>query len=178
MLSINKARLSAPRAKPLIIVLAVGLAGFLGWWYFYGKSTTDKRPPVTPADKYSSVTPSQKADTMAFQGNYQGAQNLLDDEIARSDDAVSKRELYLDKWLIAFNKKQYNDALSFAQAAEKLAPTRVTAKAVAQSSEALNNKKLALEYYKKVVERTPQSMKDVDETINVDVEAKIKELSQ
>lgn len=178
MLGINKARLPARRVKPLIIVLAVGLAGFLVWWYFAGKSTTDERPPVTPADKYSSVTPSQKADTMAFQGNYQGAQNLLDEEIARSGDAAGKRELYLDKWLIAYNKKQYSDAISFARAAEKLSPTRVTAKAVAMSSEALNDKKLALEYYKKVVERTPQSMIDTDETINHDVEAKIKELSK
>lgn len=162
----------------VILVAIVGLVGFLGWWYFSKPQTAYSPVPKSPLEKYTSVTPVQKADTLAFYGDYQGSQKLLDDEIAKTKDDASKSKLYNAKCLIAFNHKHYDDSLTFAQAAEKLAPSRITALYIAKSSEALHNKKLALEYYKKVIERTPQQMKDLDETINVDNEAKIKELSK
>lgn len=107
----------------------------------------------TDLSKYQPQTPAQKADVAAFSGNYAGGMKILDDVIMYERDPAQRAKLYLDKSLIAYNHSKPQESLSYAQEAERAAPNVMSAIAIASAAEALGDKTLAMEMYKKVLER-------------------------
>lgn len=114
-------------------------------------------PPTT-----RQPTISEQADKINFQGDYDKAQAFLDENIAKNTDPKEQSKLYQTKALFALNAKKYQDSLGFAQKAEEINATRNSAVLIARSAEALGNKKLAIEYYQKVLDRTPETTAEED----------------
>jgi tetratricopeptide (TPR) repeat protein len=128
--------------------------------------------PGQPLKQQSS--PSNQASSLALIGKSDEAQKLLDKQTSvgtRQDQA----NIYTQKSQLSIQSKNYATALSYAKKAETLDPTASSAQAIAVSAEASGDKALALEYYKKELDRVgPSQVKNG----NADIENKIRELGQ
>lgn len=159
---------------PILLGLFIVLIGASAWYFTSARSSN--KTIVAPVRKPPTV--SEQADAAAFNGNYKVGQSLLDVAIGKTANKAEKAKLYEDKSLIAYNHKQYNDALVAARQAEELYPTRGSAISVATSAEALGDKKTAIEYYRKVLERTTKEARDLDAESYEYYENKLKVLAQ
>jgi hypothetical protein len=86
-------------------------------------------------------------------GDDSGAQKMLDTQIAAATTKSQKGGLYLQKAGIAYDAKEYENGLQFAQQAESLNPTAGSAGLIGNTASALGDKTLAVQYYKLQLQR-------------------------
>lgn len=175
---------SVGRRRAIKKVLLVGLVGLVivGTGviiYAYSKVTKqDDTPKGGASGQNYTPDPATIAQEEALLGNYDVAQQTLDDELKKSDTDAAKAEVYNEKSVTAYNENKFKEALGFAQQSEELNATQSSAYLIAIAAEGLGDKKLALEYYKKALERVRPADRSRSPDIAEGYEAKIKELSQ
>lgn len=101
----------------LIIIVAV----VWGVWYKTGQHkasapTNSSGPKVDVA----SLTPEQQYNYLARQGNYDGAEKVLDSQYSKANDTQSKTSTKVLQAYVAIQFKEYNDALNYANEAMSL----------------------------------------------------------
>lgn len=117
-----------------------------------------------------------EADRLGAAGKFPEARSKLTAEIARTTDEKLKYQLYLSLGNICNEQKDFACSLEAYRNADSLQSSPDTLVAVAESSENLNRKDLALEYYKKALEKFKSgTYQNVESEIEA-IEAKIKEL--
>ncbi len=157
----------------VILVLAV-LAGL--WVQSHANTNTSEQ--ATQITESRNVLVTRSAADRAASGDYVGAQLELDSDIKPTTSSKDRAILYESKSLLAYNSKMYQDGLDFAQEAERYQPTANAAYMIAMNAEAIGNKQLALDNYKKALERTPQVTRDNAPDIAATYTQKIQELSK
>lgn len=112
----------------LLLCIAVGI----GVWHFAKdnhqaqstrqSATNDNQKPATQAPKVdvSTLTPEEKYHYLASTGNYAGAEQVLEGQLAGADNPQAKAEIYLQQAYVAVQFKRYNDANSYANKALQL----------------------------------------------------------
>lgn len=154
----------------IIAVLVLSAVGFL-WWRSERASQETSSSPERPLTTY------EKADIVAANGNYDEAQRLLETELNTKSTTADQVTVYLDMSSLALNSNKLDESLAFAQKAEQLSPSRISASMIAQIAEAKGDKVLALQYYKLVLERfTPEEKKELGQADYAAYEQKVKEL--
>lgn len=159
----------APRTKrgqiiTLIIVAVLVFAGTSAGLYYMQseKQTQTPEEQTVPArDPNRPLTPYEEASSLAYSGKYDEAMEGLDKKIESADDDTEKYNLLLAKSDVARENEKYQQALQYAREADGLNPTRQSAILVAIAAEELSDTETALEFYKKVVERTDEDTKRV-----------------
>lgn len=146
----------------IVLLLVVGLGVVAG--SFLGRSKQEQPVSRTETETKQTRPPtiSEQADKINFEGDYDKAQAFLDENIAKSSDPKEQSKLYETKALFALKAEKYEDSLEFAQKAEEINATRNSAVLIARSAEGLANKELAIEYYQKVLDRTPPTTLEED----------------
>ena len=148
-----------------IIGIAILIAAVAGLFISFGSGGDSNEPSVTLDSMYkeSELTYKERADRMAYYGNYDEAQWTLDEGIEGSkNDPTSQGNFYQEKTFIALNAGEYEQALEFAMQGEKLNPTVQSAALVAEAAEASGESFLAIEHYSLAADRTPEEEKDPD----------------
>lgn len=163
-----KSKRSIKLTKKSGLIVIILLTILIGSGVFaYTKTMTDKSYKAGPAGSNATESDAQEirpngpieaAEVLAVNGDYAGAQQALQTELDNSTDNSYKASVLVSMSNLAYNAEKYKDALDFAQKSEGFSPTKSSATLIAMSAEKLNNKKLAIEYYKKVIERiNPES---------------------
>lgn len=151
------------RPVVLVVVLLVVVLGlFVG--SILSRPKQEQPVPRTETDNKQNpqLTVYQQADKINFEGDYEGAQALLDENIAKTSDPKEQGKLHETKSVFALNAKKYAESLKYAQKAEEVHATRNSAVLIARSAEELSDKQTAIKYYQKVLERTPAATIEED----------------
>lgn len=149
------ARSGAPSAKRLLVsgIALCALVALLAYGISVVNNLKSDDVPGTDLTKYQAQTPAQKADAAAFNGDYDQGMRILDEASRNEREPVKYAQLQLDKSLIAYNHSRPEESLQYAREAERIAPGVISAIAIATAAEALGDKQLAIEMYKKTLER-------------------------
>lgn len=134
------------------------------------RMTRHKQQPVSQdAGSFheTPTTPAEKSYAYQLSGQYNEAYKLLDEAINKAGTDKEKADLYNEKSIAALNAKDYAFALEMAKQSEKLSPSISSAHIIAESAEQTGDKKTAVGYLKKQVERTissgkPYVQEDID----------------
>ena len=174
--SAHPVRHITPKRKKIVLiaiaafVVSMLILGFV----VYRASYKASAPGVITADaRVKQVQATQRASNLSLRGKSSEAQTLLDKQI-NVGSPEDQSNIYAQKAMLAVQAKDYVSALKFAKKAESLKQTAYSAQAVAMSAEGSGDKALALEYYKKQLNRVGFSHVANG---NADIEAKIKALS-
>jgi tetratricopeptide (TPR) repeat protein len=134
----------------VLLLLTIGVVSLLVYTNGRNKSE-DVAVVIKPSDKNVA------AENAAYKSKdkYEDKLKSIDSTYSSSADKKDQAASNLYKSSVALNAQQYNDALKFAQAAEALEPTLNSAQLIATSAQKLNQKQLAIEYYKKAIDRLP-----------------------
>jgi tetratricopeptide (TPR) repeat protein len=114
------------------------------------------------SDAAPGLSYSDQADQLAYYGDYDKAQALLQEGVENAASSEAQAEFYKKKTFISLNSGQFEDALSFALSAEGLSKATESAALVAEAAEALNDDELAIEYWILAAERTPEDQRQAD----------------
>ncbi len=127
-------------ALALIIILLV--AGILIYIYRPG------REPAIP----TNITPTQKAQYLADQGEYDAAQAAWQRQLAGAGDQQTTLGIYYQQSALALKFKRYDDAKKYAEQAKTLAPKSPTPYvALAQLAQAQGDKSAARQYWQQAI---------------------------
>ena len=156
-------------------VCVVAAVAFAIWLRIDTPTATTKDSTAT---KKTQLTVRQQASAKARTGDYEGGMKVLDTELAAQKTEQAKAASYSDKARLALNAGKNDEALAFAQNAEKLSPTRLTSKIIAVIAEYKGDTALALQYYQLTIDRYTDEEKSIGTVELEELQAKIKELSQ
>lgn len=140
-----------------IVVLVVG-------GVVYNNYHSGSNELIDPSDTTEgrTLTPYEEADRLAHVNSYEEGQKYLDDRLSESrENSAQQASIFRDKALLALNSQHLQDALMFAKNAEAFEHSRISAITVALTAEQAGDTKLALKYYKLVVERTDDYIRNV-----------------
>lgn len=157
-------------------VIIIAIAGFLFLKYRTNLFPSSLATSIfTVSD--SSKAKFAEADKATSVGDYTGAQVILDSVAKDQTDIANRSYVYIQKSILALNDSNIEDAINFANMAETLYPSRLSAVVSAQAAEKANDKQSALKFYKLVIERTT----DQEKNLSIDdynyYESKVKEFS-
>lgn len=161
---VQKKKFNGKRVKYLLAGLILLLVAAGSTLYLTRPKNVDQPPQetVTPETIYegTQLTYTEKAQQMAYTGEYDGAQWLLQEGADNTgDDSAAKSNFYIQKVQLAFDAGRYDDALKYALEADKAQPTALTAVAVAISAENNGDKAMAAKYYQLAADRTPEDQR-------------------
>jgi tetratricopeptide (TPR) repeat protein len=142
----------SPRQKWIIVaVMAIFICCAVGGGVYISmqQSAADKiiAQKETAAKKVFDTK--QELDTKANNGDVDGALIGYDKAILNAVDDVSKRNLLIDKSVVALNNNKLEDALKAAQSADKIKSNYNTVGLMATIYDKMGNVKMAIEYYQK-----------------------------
>jgi len=186
----SRRRFFQSKLAKVIIILVVGLAAFgIAAAIFLQLQPTVSEEPVDDGetsvsqqelDKAEKVLKlnqdiSNKSYQMVEEEGYEATSDWYQEKVdaASSEDKVT---YYLQWGVTAYNNNKFDEALKYAQAAEDLEHSGITAGFVAHCAYAAGNKEIALKYYKLALERRTnwEAADDVKDTY----EERVRELSQ
>lgn len=154
------------------LLLAVG-AGALVWWLQHKDDVKNNNPPSVNIGVPTNVSEAQKlAMTGDIAGSEKKLQEAIDNPATPSDE---KYELYVQQGVNLSNQKKYQQALDKLKEAEAIKQTFTVSHLIAEQAEALGNKALAIEYYKKTLTQLDPNAIGYRSDKRV-FEAKVKEL--
>jgi cytoskeletal protein RodZ len=173
------------RAK--IIVLIVAFLVVFGAAYLILANTVFKTAgdtsSTTKTDTENSVTPNltdptvyDDATQIVSEKGYAESQVWFDDKIENAPDKNTESNLYADRSIIATNNNEPQKAAEYALLAEQASPSALTAALVANTAYAMNDREVALKYYKLTLERTESWIGNSD--VFQEYTKRIEELSQ
>lgn len=165
---------SSRKGGQIAIVIFILLAGGAGLAYIMTHKPNAKLPVQTAQTGSSDAVKKSYADQL--QNNFNGAYKALDNAIANAKTNSEKASLYNEKAIAALNAGNYQLALDTAKAADIFGPSTTSAHIIAESSEQLGDKKTAVTYLKKQVDRIQHSGKPYLQDEIDSLNAKIKEL--
>ena len=176
-----------PRVKPVskfehvslerVLVLALGVLLVVGAitgsvWYFYKapavkvvvKPTPGLLPigPIAPASDPNVVpkTAVDKANVQVANGDYTGAMVDLRAQVGLAKDASAKAAAYHDLFQVAYNAKQFTQALGYAQQADALVSSVSTKGAVGLAAFAAGKYQLAYDSFQTAASLSPDNGAD------------------
>jgi len=132
-------------AAPVALVAVALVGGYLLSGLFFGNKDTAKKP--TQDYSYNSVVSDLNG------SNYGPALGVIDKEIASTTDVNKLQLYYMQKASLALQLKKYNDAMRYAQEAEKAEPSSSTAVLIAKVFTGKGDKAGAIKYYKIAISR-------------------------
>jgi tetratricopeptide (TPR) repeat protein len=144
-----------PRLKFMWLVVGVILLAGLFGVGFSWLSQQLKQGQSGPAPE-EPLTKAQEAQNTALDGDYTKAHEAL--ETALADPQISndeKYELVFQQGITYENQKKFDEAIAKYKQAETIKATQAVAEALARTAESKGDKSLAVEYYKKALERIP-----------------------
>lgn len=171
--------------QTLIIVAVVFLIVGVNLFIFARNNVDSSKKPATKQglvdfapgeDKERPDTAIEIADGKVLDGKYDEAQAGLAAARKKASTKQEESALAVRQAAIAFDAQRHKDALKFAQEGEALYPTISTSRMIARSAEELKNKSLAIEYYKKAIQRLPNGPLKDEETD--DLNAAIKHVEE
>lgn len=156
--AVAKKNISAKMLIAAIFTLAlIGLAGYV----IVSKNNSEKIKPSRPNQAQSSAQKAYaKANELSLSGKTAEAQKTLDQQLALEKDAKGQGRIYELKASVAFSSGDTKVGLDYATKAESLAPTRNSALLIANMADVLEDKPLAIKYYKIVITRTDSKIDD------------------
>ncbi|MFA5004245.1 MAG: hypothetical protein WC498_03165 [Candidatus Saccharimonadales bacterium] len=126
-------------ALSLLILVAAGAATYL---------------VVGHANKSETINNTQPtSEQLAYKGDYSGAQALLDKQRAQAGSKQAQADVYAQQIAVAMNVQKYDQAKTYAQQAEKLAPSPGTAYMIGYIAELSGDKKTAQTYLQLAINR-------------------------
>lgn len=153
----RKLRLKSHR-KAVIGILIIVLVLILGWLAYEGvhHHNQERRKSSNAAvDKklLANLSPSQKAEYLASQGDYAGAEQAWQDQLAKAKTTQDKLGIYYQQSALAVSFKHYDDAKKYAKEAKKLSPDSPTPYvALAQIAQAQGDKVSAQKYWQEAID--------------------------
>lgn len=172
-------KLKLTKRKVLIIVGAIGLvlataaAGALIWWLQHKDGPKTNNPASIDPSVPSNVSEAQK---LAMTGDVAGSDKKLQDAIDNpSTPNDEKHDLYVQQGVNLSNQKQHQQALDKFKQAEAIKQTFTVSHLIGEKAEALGNKALAIEYFKKALTQLDPNAIGYKSDKRV-YEAKVKEL--
>lgn len=138
-------------ALGVVIVLIAGLTILITT--ILTKKTVDTTANNKDSASQQNLTLEQQASKLAYEGKYTEAQQLLDTKVKASNDKSTQQEIYRQQATVAFNARNYKDALGYAQKAEAVKPVAGTADLLGQIAAAMGDKPAAQRYFQKAIDR-------------------------
>jgi tetratricopeptide (TPR) repeat protein len=136
-----------------LVVGVIALAGLFGVgfsWLTQQLKNSQTTIPEVP------LTKAQEAQTVALDGDYDKAHKTLEDALKNPQISDSEKyDLTFQQGITYENQEKFDQAIEKYKQAEVLKATFAVAEAIARAAEAKDDKSLALEYYKKALERIP-----------------------
>lgn len=154
-------------------VLLAGGAGYLVWWLQHKDDAKTNYPASVDAGQPTNVSEAQK---LAMTGDVAGSEKKLQEALDNpSTPTDEKYELYVQQGVNLSNQKRYQQALDKFKEAEAIKQTFTVSHLIGEQAEALGNKALAIEYYKKALTQLDPNAIGYRSDKRV-YEAKVKEL--
>lgn len=155
-----------------LIVIALSIIGVL---LSRDDTAVKSKTPAVQAVAVPPVTSTSKADALAQSGDYAGAQKALEAEQTKVKDSKDRAALYLSQATIAMNAENYNDARTYAAAADRLTPTANTAALLGSIAAAAGDKAAAKVYYDQAIGRLNKKADNYNISLS-DYKTRIEEL--
>jgi hypothetical protein len=175
IIKIHNKRLSKLQLGIVIIVVAAALvAGYFFVKYRMISPTVNKSASEISKESQDRY---DKANQAVRSGDYDKGQSLLDDTLNKSTTDTERSGIYVQKSTLALKSSKNDQAIKFANTAEKLYPSRMSAIVLAMSAEKSGDKALALKYYKLVVERFTEQERKISPSDYEYYQSKVKEFS-
>lgn len=143
----------------IIIVVLIGVSAGAAIWLsnLQNQSSSNNSGQKKDETKPSEARPAEKtadsAEKAAFEGDVKGGVKQLDDAIANTSDSEELYIFYSRKATLLFNHNVFPDAFEAAKKAYELRASSDSAALVGQIAQAQGNKPVAIDYYKKAIER-------------------------
>lgn len=134
-----------------------------------------KNGQLTP--KATKEQTAQKADTLAYSGNYAAAKALLDSAVSKAETPTEKVYYQSKAVAIALNAGKMADAYAYAKEEYKTMPTSATAFAVGQGAQINGDYVTAKKYIQMAIDMLDKSKPGANITLN-GYQAVLKEVSQ
>jgi tetratricopeptide (TPR) repeat protein len=140
----------------LVAAAAVGIVMAVRWWQH--RPADSNEAAATPEGVQTTIVASEEQLT---QRDYDGARETIDMALTNPELSVEgKYSLYMQRALVYVNQQNYEAALKDYQTAESYHESVELAEAIASLAMRMDNKELALAYYKKTLELLPQGDTD------------------
>jgi|GEM_PF-1356373 len=142
-------------AVVVVLLLSVGI----GSWIYVTNQRTLVDETVIKQEKAATQAfeTKQALDTKAYNGDVEGALSGYDKAIASTTDEVSKRNLLIDKAIVALNKNLLKESLGAIQAADKIKSDFNTLGLIATVYDKMGDTKNAIEFYQKAINSKGES---------------------
>lgn len=178
IIKIHDKKLSKLQIGIIIAITAIILVSvFFIYKYQTTTKTVDKKNTISKSAK-KLLDRSVKVDEAVADGGYDDGQEVLDEALKSAATNSERSEIYVQKASLALNSSKSDQAIEFANAAEKANPSRLTATMLAIIAEQVGDKTLSLKYYRLVVERTTEQEKKLAPDEYEYYQAKVAELSK
>lgn len=176
--------------KKLIIVIIASLILICGvvvcYWYFVINRPSSVATPNDQSNSIDEVAAFDKSQNRYIQAvravsvaGYDAGQSFLDDEISSNTNNDTERSyLYIQKSTLAINNSNISDAITFAEKAEGLYQSRISAVVLAHLYEEKGDKASTVKYYELAIERTTDQEKNILPSDYEYYQSKIEELSK
>jgi tetratricopeptide (TPR) repeat protein len=152
-LEITKKKVLVTAGVVVLLVAAVG-AGLLAWW-LQSRGNSVVSSSVAPFSKAAESTGPKAAvdaQSLALNGKTDEANKKIQDALNQQGVSdADKYALLVQQGVNYLNDKQNQKALETFQAAEKLQQNADLSQLIGSAEEALGNKDLAIQYYKKAL---------------------------
>jgi tetratricopeptide (TPR) repeat protein len=143
--------------RVLIVVLALALTlAVVGVVYYF---SPPKKETITAEKKVVTDDIAEGAAERAYNGDYAGAQQSIDKNVAKTSDKNEKLYGYMTQATLAMNSGKYDEARQYALKAEQAKPTDGTAELLGDVATAQGDKQAAQKYYQQALERLEERAK-------------------
>jgi len=173
-------RQAMPKRKMIVIVAIVVVAMFIigasfAAWQQRSSRNVDlaqngSPQPVDSRDRQPEGAVEESI-ARAAQGDYSGAQQILEEEAVSASDEEA-HDILLQQSANAYNEQEYKESLTYAERAIEKQETSRAYKLAGRSAEKLSQNNVAVEYYRKALDTLPQdsgtrdsSVRDLEDSI-------------
>ncbi len=130
-----------------VVVVALALGGGTRWTLQY-----QAHKKATQPDAITKKT--QNVQDIALSGDFNRAHSEIDESLKNPELSVdAKQKLLFYKGLTFENEKKYDEAIAAYKQADTVKVTQEAAEALARTATSKGDKALAIEYYKKALQR-------------------------
>lgn len=136
------------------VVLAVAVGATLFTVHImHNREAAAQRAKLAQAFYNAPLTPNQEADYLAHNGNYDRAQQVLAEQISKTNNTKDQAAIYAHQASIALDAHDYGQANVYAGEAEVTAPSSNTAALVANVAMQGGDRVTAAKYYQLAINR-------------------------
>ncbi len=158
-----------------VVAVIIFTAALLSGYYIFKNQKSDNRSKTASTSKLKENY--DEANNAVYSGDYSKGQDILDDALNKSTTDVERSTIYIQKSTLALKSSKSDEAIKFANTAEKTYPSRMSAIVLAMSYEGKGDKALALKYFKLVLERFTEQERSIAPADYEYYQSKVKELS-